>query len=98
MKVDPNIPADRLYNEGLLRIDSKDYEGAAKHFADVQKQFPFSQWARKGLLMEIYADYLNGSYTETTAAADRYHQLYPKHRRSGLCQLSGRHEPVWPNA
>ncbi len=77
MKVEPNIPADRLYNEGLLRLDSKDYEGAAKRFADVQKQFPFSQWARKGLLMEIYADYLNGSYTETTAAADRYLQLYP---------------------
>jgi outer membrane protein assembly factor BamD len=77
MKVEPNIPADRLYNEGLAKLESKDYENAAKRFADVQKQFPFSQWARKGLLMEVYADYLNGSYTETSAAADRYLQLYP---------------------
>ena len=40
--------------------------------------------------MEVYANYLNGSYTETSSAADRYLQLYPNSERSGLCQLSGR--------
>jgi outer membrane protein assembly factor BamD len=77
MKVEPNIPADRLYNEGLSKLESKDYETAAKRFADVQRQFPFSQWARKSLLMEVYSNYLNGSFTETSASADRYLQLYP---------------------
>jgi outer membrane protein assembly factor BamD len=77
MKVDPNVPADRLYNEGLLKIEHKDYEGAAKTFAGLQRQYPFSQWARRALLMEVYSHYLNGSYTDTTSSADRYLQLYP---------------------
>jgi outer membrane protein assembly factor BamD len=77
MKIDPDVPADRLYNEGLIRIEKKDYETAAKNFASLQKQYPFSQWARKSLMMEVYAHYLNGSYTDTTAAAERYSTLYP---------------------
>jgi outer membrane protein assembly factor BamD len=77
MKVDPDVPADHLYNEGLIRIEKKDYEAAAKRFGELQKQYPFSQWARKSLMMEVYADYLNGSYTDTTSAADRYATLYP---------------------
>ncbi len=77
MKLDPDIPADRLYNEGLMKMDSKDYEGAAKKFSELQKQYPFSQWSKKSLMMETYAYYQNGSYTDAVTAADRYTTLYP---------------------
>jgi outer membrane protein assembly factor BamD len=76
MKVDPDVPVDRLYNEGLIKLDKKDYEGAAKRFVEVQKQYPFSQWARKSLMMEVYAYYENGSYTDTVTASDHYTTLY----------------------
>ncbi len=77
MKLDPDIPADRLYNEGLIELKKTDYEGAAKQFTALEKQYPFSQWARKSLMMEIYAQYQNGSYTDAVSAADRYTTLYP---------------------
>ncbi len=77
MKVDPNVPPDRYYNEGLLKIDKHDYESAAKDFATVQKQYPFGEWARKALVMEIYSNYLAGAYVEASSAADRFNTLYP---------------------
>lgn len=77
MKVEPDVPVDRLYNEALIKLDKKDYENAAKRFAAVQKQYPFSQWSRKSLLMETYAYYLDDKFTETAATADRYMTLYP---------------------
>lgn len=77
MKVDPNVPADRYYNEGLIKIDKHDYESAAKDFATVQKQYPFGEWARKSLVMEVYSNYLAGSYVEASTAADRFNTLYP---------------------
>jgi outer membrane protein assembly factor BamD len=77
MKVDPNVPADRFYNEGLIKLDKHDYESAAKDFATLQKQYPFGEWARKGLVMEVYADYKAGSYVEASSAADRFNSLYP---------------------
>jgi outer membrane protein assembly factor BamD len=77
MKVDPNVPADRFYNEGLIKIEKHDYEGAAKQFAALQKQYPFGEWARKALVMEVYANYLGGSYVDASTAADRFITLYP---------------------
>ena len=77
MKVDPNVPADRYYNEGLIKIDKHDYESAAKDFATVQKQYPFGEWARKSLVMEVYSNYLAGAYVEASTAADRFNTLYP---------------------
>lgn len=77
MKVDPNIPADRLYNEGLIKIEHHDYETAVKQFEALQKNYPFSEWSRKALVMEIYANYLGGQYVEASQAADRFNTLYP---------------------
>ena len=77
MKLDPDVPPDRIYNEGLIKIDRHDYEVAAKQFASLQKQYPFSEWARKGLVMEVYADYLNHSFVDASTAADRYITIYP---------------------
>jgi outer membrane protein assembly factor BamD len=76
-KVDPQVPADHYYNEGLTRLEKGDYEAAAKRFGDLQKKYPFSQWSRKALLMEVYASYRDGKATETTTAADRYISLHP---------------------
>ncbi len=77
MKLDPDVPADRLYNEGLIKLRKQDYESAAKQFTTLEKQYPFSQWARKALMMEIFAQYQNNSYTDAVSAADRYLMLYP---------------------
>ncbi|HUO55430.1 MAG TPA: outer membrane protein assembly factor BamD [Rhodoblastus sp.] len=77
MKVDPNVPADRYYNEGLIKLEKHDYEGAAKQFADLQKQYPFSEWSRKALVMEVYSYYLAGQYVDASNAADRFNSFYP---------------------
>jgi outer membrane protein assembly factor BamD len=73
----PDIPADDLYNQGLAKLKSHDYEGAAKKFGELEKQYPFSQWARKGLLMQTYAQFQKPSYDDAVASAQRYINLYP---------------------
>lgn len=76
-KVDPDVPAEDLYNQGLARLQSKDYDGAAKKFTELEKQYSYSQWQRKGLLMTIFSQYQNGSYDDAIASAKRYIGLYP---------------------
>ena len=54
----PDEPADKLYNEGLFLLNSKkDYKDAAKRFEEVDRQHPYSEWARKSLIMTAYAYY-----------------------------------------
>jgi outer membrane protein assembly factor BamD len=73
----PDVPAEDLYNQGLARLEKKDYDGAAKKFGELEKQYPYSQWQRKGLLMTTFSQFQNGSYDDAIASAQRYIGLYP---------------------
>jgi outer membrane protein assembly factor BamD len=74
----PDEPADKLYNEGLFLLNSKkDAKNAAKKFEEVDRQHPYSEWARKSLLMTAYANYEAGNYDDTISAAKRYVALHP---------------------
>jgi outer membrane protein assembly factor BamD len=74
----PDQPADRLYNEGVyLMNEKKDYRESAKKFEEVDRQHPYSEWARKSLIMSAYAYYSAGAYDESINAAKRYITLHP---------------------
>jgi outer membrane protein assembly factor BamD len=71
-------PADKLYNEGLYLLNQKkDFKAAAKKFEDVDRQHPYSEWARKALIMSAYAHYEIREYDEAVNAAKRYVTLHP---------------------
>jgi outer membrane protein assembly factor BamD len=71
-------PADKLYNEGLYLLNNKQSpKEAAKRFEEVDRQHPYSDWARKSLIMSAYAYYENGDYEESISAAKRYVTLHP---------------------
>jgi outer membrane protein assembly factor BamD len=71
-------PADKLYNEGLFLLNQKkDYKAAAKKFEEVDRQHPYSDWARKALIMSAYAYYESREYEDAVGAAKRYVTLHP---------------------
>ncbi len=74
----PDEPPDRLYNEGLFVLNNKkDPRKAVEKFEEVDRQHPYSEWARKSLIMSAYAYYQAGSYDESVTAAKRYISLHP---------------------
>src|SRR4029078_1874085 len=71
-------PADKLYNEGLYIMNQrKDPKAASKKFEEVDRQHPYSECARKSLLMSAYAFYNSGDYDSCIGAATRYVTLHP---------------------
>jgi len=74
----PDEPADRLYNQGLYLLNQKkDPKEAVKKFEEVDRQHPYSEWARKSLIMASYAYYAAGAYDDSVTAAKRYISLHP---------------------
>ena len=74
----PDQPGDKLYNEGLYLLnEKKDPKNAAKKFDEVDRQQPYSEWARKSLVMSAYAYYQAGEYDDAISAAQRYVTLHP---------------------
>nr|WP_157113451.1 outer membrane protein assembly factor BamD [Bradyrhizobium embrapense] len=71
-------PADKLYNEGLYMMnEKKDLKAASKKFEEVDRQHPYSDWARKSLLMSAYSYYQAGDYDSCIGSATRYVTLHP---------------------
>jgi len=74
----PDEPADKLYNEGLYLLNTKkDPKLAAKKFEEVDRQHPYSEWARKSLVMSAFAYYEAGAYDDCINSARRYVTLHP---------------------
>jgi outer membrane protein assembly factor BamD len=77
MEVTPDVPASKTYDQGLEKLANGAPAEAAKKFTDLGKQYPSSDWARKGLLMQTYAQYQAADYTSAETSAERYLKDYP---------------------
>jgi outer membrane protein assembly factor BamD len=73
-------PVDDLYNKAMDQLVDEEYGAATKTFDQVESQHPYSTWATKSQLMEIYGNYEAGNYNQAVIAADRYIQLHPGSR------------------
>jgi outer membrane protein assembly factor BamD len=73
-------PVDDLYNKAMDAMVEKNYGTAAKTFDQVESQHPYSAWATKSQVMEVYAFYQDGKYNDAVIAADRFIQLHPGNR------------------
>ena len=84
----PDEPADKLYNEGVFLLnEKKDYREAAKKFEEVDRQHPYSEWARKSILLSAYAYYEARAYDEAVNAAKRYVSLHPASPEAAYAQF-----------
>src|SRR5277367_4250418 len=76
--IEPDVPASKVYDQGLAKLANGAPQEAAKKFTDLGKQYPGSDWARKGLLMTTYAQYTAGDYDSAATSGERYVKEYPK--------------------
>ena len=70
-------PADKLYNEGLANMQAGNLTEATRKFEAIDKQHPYSEYARKAMVMNAFANYRQGRNAEAINAASRYLNLYP---------------------
>ena len=71
---------DTLYNLARDRLDRKQYKVAAQLFDEVERQHPYSIWARRAELMSAYSYYLGRSYSDSIASAQRFLSIHPGNR------------------
>ena len=66
-----------LYTAAKRSMDSGDYEQAAKLFDEVERQHPYSVWARRAQLMSAFNYYLSRKYTDAINSAQRFVTIHP---------------------
>ena len=83
---DPNEPPDVIYKKAETLADKGKFGDAAKQYEEVDINHPYSQEARRAILMAAYAYYKAGKYDDAIGAADRYLTLHPGTQESDLAQ------------
>ncbi|MHA1548919.1 MAG: outer membrane protein assembly factor BamD [Alphaproteobacteria bacterium] len=70
-------PPGVMYNEGLAYLNEGKLKDAAEAFGEVDRIHPYSEWARKALIMSAFANYRRGRFDDTVSSSKRYLSLYP---------------------
>ena len=73
-------PVNLIYGDAWKKIKEDDWVGAAKQFDEVERQHPYSIWARRAMLMSAYCYYHANHYSEAISSADQYIALHPGSR------------------
>lgn len=79
-------PPDVLYNQGLANLNAGKTTEAARKFEAIDKQHPFSEYARKALVMNAFVAYRNGQYQDAINSTNRYLNLYPQSEDAAYAQ------------
>ena len=70
-------PVEQLYNAAAQELDKRNYPRAILLFNEVERQHPYSEWARKSMVMTAYASYQANDYDEAISGARAYLSLHP---------------------
>ncbi|MGE0410136.1 MAG: outer membrane protein assembly factor BamD [Amphiplicatus sp.] len=70
-------PVEILYQDAADKLEKKRYEEAIALFEEVERQHPYSSWARRAMLMKAFARYRKNDYEEAIEALDQFITLHP---------------------
>ncbi|WP_417482265.1 outer membrane protein assembly factor BamD [Maricaulis sp.] len=73
-------PAESIYADAFATMERGQYQLAAAQFDEVERQHPYSEWARRSMLMAAFANYQANKYDEAVSDAQRFISLHPGNR------------------
>ncbi|MBO9498594.1 MAG: outer membrane protein assembly factor BamD [Novosphingobium sp.] len=68
---------ETLYSAAKARLDKGDYKIAAALFDEVERQHPYSPWARRAQLMSAFSYYVGRDYNKSIQASQRFLSIHP---------------------
>ncbi|MEL6465428.1 MAG: outer membrane protein assembly factor BamD [Pseudomonadota bacterium] len=72
-----NFSAEQIYERGEFELAQGDETEAAFYFAEIERLYPYSDWARRALIMQAFAHHRDKDYPNSRSAAQRFIDFYP---------------------
>ena len=74
-----SLTAEQLYKRGELALQTRKAakDDALADFEAVERLYPYSEWAKRALIMQAFTQHKNKKYEEARVAAQRYLDFYP---------------------
>jgi outer membrane protein assembly factor BamD len=71
------LTAEQIYRLAEVQLAADAPDEAATYFGEVERLYPYSEWAKRALIMQAYAYHQDRDYENARAAAQRYIDFYP---------------------
>lgn len=72
------MSAEQIYKLGEFSLEEEGKpEDAVRYFSEVERLYPYSDWARRALIMQAFTYHKNKEYEDSRAAAQRFLDYYP---------------------
>ena len=73
-----DLPPEEIYKRGELILETARKPGdSLRYFAEVERLYPYTEWAKRGLIMQAFVLHKSKEYEEARIAAQRYLDFYP---------------------
>ena len=73
-----NFTAEEIYQRGEWELENVRNGGeAARYFSEVERLYPYSEWAKRALIMQAFAYHKERDYENSRGAAQRFLDVYP---------------------
>jgi len=80
------LTVEQLYQKADNELKTGQADVAAKYFDDVERLYPYSQWAKRAMIMSAFSYYQAHSYNEAILAAERYIEFFPSDKEAAYAQ------------
>ncbi|PIE14695.1 MAG: outer membrane protein assembly factor BamD [Rhodobacterales bacterium] len=72
-----SFSAEQIFERGEFELNRKREEDAAHYFGEIERLYPYSDWAKRALIMQAYSFHQAKDYESSRAAAQRFIDYYP---------------------
>ena len=73
-----SLTAEQIYKRGESSLENtRRIEDAVRYFGEVERLYPYSEWAKRALIMQAFAYHRDRDYENSRATAQRYIDTYP---------------------
>ena len=80
------LSAAEIFRLGESQMAERQFAQAATTFDEIERLYPFSQFAKRAVIMSAFASYQGGDYVAARTAARRYVSLYPSDEDAAYAQ------------
>ena len=81
-----NYSAKQIFDRAEFEMARSKPIDAIAFFSDVERLYPYSEWAKRSVIMQAFAHHKAKQYEEARDAAERYIEYYPSDEDSAYAQ------------
>ena len=81
-----NYSAKQIFDRAEFEMARSKPMDAIAFFSDVERLYPYSEWAKRSVIMQAFAHHKAKQYEEARDAAERYIEYYPSDEDSAYAQ------------